>query len=179
MKNLLPHLFQSRSLPRPSVPAETLRVKSLFSLLAAGSLVFLLSGCLTSPVGSSGGPGSTTVTNSNPSAIVSAAQAVFPQAGYQLASSNFPYSIAFDKSSSRFANIMWGSYGNPQTVRVRVMINQIPGTNDYRLVPKVFSVSSAGEAGFESERPLIGLWSAEFGSLLQQVAEQAGGAGAM
>lgn len=123
--------------------------------------------------------GSTTVTNSNPTAIIAAAQTVFPQAGYQLAASNYPYSISFDKGSSRFANIMWGSYGNPQTIRVQVNINPIPGTNNYRLVPKAFSVSSAGEAGFESQRPLAGFWAGEFGSLLKQVADQAGGAGGM
>ena len=123
--------------------------------------------------------GSVTVVNSNPNAITAAAQSVFPQYGYQLAASNFPYSIAFDKPSSRFANIMWGSYGNPQTVRVRVAIKQIPGTSNYRLVPKVFSVSSAGEAGFEDQRPVMGLWSGEFGPLLKQVAAQAGGVGAM
>ena len=144
-----------------------------------GVVALLMSGCLVSPVSQSGGPGSVTVVNSNPNAIVAAAQAVFPQAGYQLAASNFPVSISFDKPSSRFANIMWGSYGNPQTIRVRVNMNQIPGTNNYRLVPKVYSVSSAGEAGFEDKRPLMGLWSSQFGPLLKQVAEQAGGAGAM
>ena len=138
-----------------------------------------MSGCLVSPVSQSGGMGSVTVVNSNPNAIVAAAQAVFPQSGYQLSKSNYPVSISFDKASSQFANIMWGSYGNPQTIRVRVSINQIPGTNNYRLVPKVYSVSSAGEAGFEDKRPLMGLWSGQFGPLLKQVAEQAGGAGAM
>ena len=39
--------------------------------------------------------------------------------------------------------------------------------------------TDAGEAGFDDERPLIGLWSSEFGPLLRQVAAQAGGAGAM
>ena len=149
------------------------------SLFGAVALSFLLSGCLVSPVSQSGGMGSVTVVNSNPSAIVAAAQVVFPQSGYQLATSNFPVSISFDKASSRFANIMWGSYGNPQTIRVRVNMNQIPGTNNYRLVPKVYSVSSAGEAGFEDKRPLMGLWSSQFGPLLKQVAAQAGGAGAM
>ena len=138
-----------------------------------------MSGCLVSPVSQSGGMGSVTVVNSNPNAIVAAAQSVFPQSGYQLSKSNYPVSISFDKASNQFANIMWGSYGNPQTIRVRVSINQIPGTNNYRLVPKVYSVSSAGEAGFEDKRPLMGLWSSQFGPLLRQVAEQAGGAGAM
>lgn len=123
--------------------------------------------------------GSVTVSNSNPEAIVAAAQAVFPQAGYQLGPADFPSSISFDKPSSGFADVMWGSYGNPQTIRVRVFMNPIAGSNDYRLVPKVYSVSDAGEAGFDSERPLMGLWSGEFGPLLKQVAAQAGGAGGM
>ncbi|MEI6035390.1 MAG: hypothetical protein WCS65_14060 [Verrucomicrobiae bacterium] len=146
-------------------------------LLAA--LGFLLSGCLASPVAKSGGLGSVTVTNSNPAAIVAAAQAVFPQAGYQVGPANFPDSVSFDKGSSRFANVMWGSYGDPQTIRVRVRISQLPGTNDYRLSPRVFSVSNAGESGFDDPRPLMGLWSGEFGPLLKQVAAQAGGAGGM
>lgn len=154
-------------------------MKSFLSLLGVAVLGSLLSGCLVSPVGQSGGLGSVTVTNSNPTAIVEAAQTVFPGAGYQLGPVNFPNSISFDKGSSRFANVMWGSYGNPQTIRVRVNIAQIPGTNNYRLSPKVFSVSDAGEAGFDDERPLMGLWSGEFGPLLKQVATQAGGAGAM
>ena len=149
------------------------------SLFGAVALSLVLSGCLVSPVSQSGGLGSVTVNNSNPNAIVAAAQAVFPQSGYQLSNSNYPYSISFDKASNRFANVMWGSYGDPQTIRVRVMINQIPGTNNYRLVPKVYSVSDAGEAGFEDKRPLMGLWSSQFGPLLKQVAAQAGGAGGM
>lgn len=120
-----------------------------------------------------------TVMNSNPGAIVAAAQTVFPGAGYQLGPANFPDSISFDKASSRFATVMWGSYGNPQTIRVRVNITQVPGTNNYRISPKVFSVSDAGEAGFDDARPLMGLWSGEFGPLLRQVAAQAGGAGGM
>jgi len=150
-----------------------------FSFLPVVAIASLVSGCLVSPVAKSGGPGSVTVTNSNPAAIGAAAQAVFPQAGYQVGPSNFPDSISFDKGSNRFANIMWGSYGDPQTIRVRLEINQIPGTNDYRIVPKVYSVSDAGEAGFDDPRPLMGLWSAEFGPLLKQVAAKAGGAGAM
>lgn len=149
------------------------------SLLSIVLVPLFLSGCLTSPVAGSGGLGSVTVINSNPNAIVAAAQAVFPGAGYQLSGSNFPDSISFDKPSSRIANVMWGSYGDPQTIRVRVSINQIPGTANYRLVPKVYSVGDAGEAGFEDPRPLAGLWSGEFGPLLKQVAAQAGGAGAM
>ena len=152
-------------------------MKPLFSLLSVAAFVFLAAGCLVSPVARSGGLGSVTVTNSNPAAIVAAAQGVFAQSGYQIGPANFPDSVSFDKGTSCFANVMWGSYGNPQTIRVRVSISQVPGTNDYRLSPKVFSVSDAGEAGFDDARPLMGMWSAEFGPLLKQVASQAGGAG--
>jgi hypothetical protein len=134
---------------------------------------------MVSPVGKSGGIGSVTVTNSNPAAIVAAAQTAFAESGYRLGPANFPDSVSFDKGSNKFANVMWGSYGDPQTIRVRVKMVQIPGTNDYRLVPKVYSVSDAGEAGFDDPRPLMGLWSGEFGPLLKRVAAQAGGAGAM
>ncbi len=154
-------------------------MKQICSLLGVLLFATFSTGCLVSPTSRSGGLGSVTVSNSNPSAIVAAAQTVFPQSGYELGPSDFPTSISFDKSTSRFANVMWGSYGNPQTIRVRIFMNQIPGSNDYRLVPKVYSVSDAGEAGFDSERALMGLWSGEFGPLLRQVAAQAGGAGGM
>ena len=137
----------------------------------------LTSGCLTSPVTKSGGPGSVTVTNSNPTAIISAAQEVFPNYGYTPAFGNGVTSIAFDKNSNQLANVLWGSYGCPQTIRVKVKIVQIPGTNDYRISPKVYTVSDQGEAGFESKRALASLWGAEFGSLLKQVAKQASGQG--
>jgi len=149
------------------------------SLPGVAVAVLLVSGCLVSPVERSGGPGSVTVTNSNPSAIMTAAQNAFAGAGYQVGPVNFPNSISFDKGSSKFANIMWGSFGNPQTIRVRLNITRIPGTNDFRLAPRAYSVSSAGEAGFEDARPLMSLWTAEFGPLLRQIAAQAGGAGAM
>lgn len=154
-------------------------MKSVLSLLSVAAFVFLASGCLVSPVSNSGGMGSVTVKNSNPSAIAAAAQTVFAQSGYHLGPANFPRSVSFDKGSNGFANAMWGSYGDPQTIRVRVKIVQVAGTNDYRLSPKVYSVSDAGEAGFDDPRPLAGLWSAEFGPLLKQVAAQAGGAGGM
>lgn len=120
-----------------------------------------------------------TVTNSSPTAIVAAAQSAFAQSGYQIGPSDFPTSVSFDKGSNKFANAVWGSYGDPQTIRVRVMIAQIPGTNDYRLTPKVYSVSDAGEAGFDDPRPLAGLWAAEFGPTLRSVAAQAANAGAI
>ncbi len=158
---------------------NTLFPLSSASLRLCGVSLFalLLAGCLTPPVDQSGGPGSVTVTNSNPSAIISAAQSVFPNYGYTPGFGNGVSSVVFDKDSNKLANVLWGSYGCKQTVRVKVKIVQIPGTNNYRISPKVYTVSDAGEAGFESKRALIGLWGAEFGPLLKQVAAQASGAG--
>ena len=137
----------------------------------------LLAGCLTTPVDKSGGPGSVTVTNSNPAAIVAAAQSVFPNYGYTPGFGNGISSVVFDKNSNKLANVLWGSYGCKQTIRVKVKIVQIPGTNNYLISPKVYTVSDAGEAGFESKRALMGLWGSEFGPLLKQVSQQASGAG--
>ena len=142
---------------------------SLFALLLAG--------CLTTPVSKSGGMGSVTVTNSNPSAIISAARSVFPDYGYTPSFGNGINSVSFDKNSNKLANVLWGSYGDPQTIRVKVKIVQIPGTNDYRISPKVYTISDEGETGFQSKRPLMGLWNAEFGPLLKKVAAEASGSG--
>ena len=139
--------------------------------------IVLLAGCLTTPVDKSGGPGSVTVTNSNPAAIVAAAQSVFPNYGYTPGFGNGISSVVFDKNSNKLANVLWGSYGCKQTIRVKVKIVQIPGTNNYLISPKVYTVSDAGEAGFESKRALMGLWGSEFGPLLKQVSQQASGAG--
>ena len=150
-------------------------MKHLLSLLLGWSI--LLAGCLTTPVSQSGSIGSATVTNSNPDAIIAAALNVFPKYGYSPGVGNYPSSISFDKKSDQFAKIMWGSYGVPQSIRVKVKIIPIPGTHDFRIVPKVYTVSNAGEAGFESDRPLVGLWNSEFGPLLKETAAQASGAG--
>lgn len=141
------------------------------------AVTIILTGCLTTPVDQSGGPGSVTVTNSSPTAIIAAAQSVFPNYGYTPGFGNGISSVVFDKNSNKLANVLWGSYGCPQTIRVKVKIVQIPGTNNYRISPKVYTVSDAGEAGFESKRALIGLWGSEFGPLLKQVSQQASGAG--
>jgi len=158
---------------------DSMTIKSLASLRLCGIVLlsFLFQGCLTTPVEKSGGLGSVTVTNSNPTAIIAAAQSVFPDYGYTPAFGNGINSISFDKNSNKLANIMWGSYGDPQTIRVKVKIVQIPGSNDYRISPKVYTISDQGEAGFESKRPLVGLWSSEFGPLLKKVSAQASGAG--
>lgn len=147
---------------------QTLR----FSTLAAA--VFL-SGCLASNISSSGGIGAVTVKNTNPNAVISAAQDVFSQKGYTLSGSNYPDSVSFDKPAGGFGNAMWGSYGDPQTIRVKLALVPVPGTSNIRIEPSVYSVGDAGEAGFDSERPLIGLWNAEFAPMLGRIAQQAGG----
>jgi hypothetical protein len=117
-----------------------------------------------------------TVKNSNPGAIVSAAQSVFPSYGYTWSGTGLS-SVSFDKDSNKLANVLWGSYNCPQTVRVKLKIVQIPGTDDYRVSPRAYTVSDAGEAGFESKRALAGLWNGEFGPLLKKVTAQAAGVG--
>jgi len=151
-------------------------MKHLQSLLVLASL--LLAGCLATPVSESGGMGSVTVTNSNPGAIIAAAQSVFPNYGYSPSfGGDGVTSVSFDKNSNKVANVIWGSYGDPQTLHVKVKIVQIPGTNNYRISPKVSTISDAGEAGFESKHKLSGLWASQFGPLLKQVAAKASGAG--
>lgn len=141
-----------------------------FSLLV--SLVFV--GCMASPISSSGGIGAVTVHDTNPDAVMAAARDVFATRGYKLSGSNYPKSISFDKRAGAFGNVMWGSYGNPQTIRVRLSMVPIPGKDDIRLEPRVYSVSDAGESGFDNARPLIGLWNAEFAPMMKDIARKAG-----
>lgn len=115
-----------------------------------------------------------TVKNTNVDSVIAAAQSVFADRGYSLSRSNYPTSVSFDKRAGAFGNVMWGNYGNPQTIRVKVSMVPIPGTSNIRLEPRVYSVSGAGEAGFDSPHRLLGIWNAEFGPILKQVAAQAG-----
>ena len=143
-------------------------------LLAASLAVLFLAGCLSTPIASSGGIGAITVKNTSVDRVISAAQTVFAGRGYTLSDSDYPESVSFDKPAGSFGNAMWGSYGNPQSIRVKIAMVPIPMTSDIRLEPRVYSVGDAGEAGFDNERPLIGLWNAEFGPMLKQVASLAG-----
>lgn len=160
-------------------PLSSASLRLCARMIPLGMAIFsslLLSGCLTQPVASSGGIGSVTVKNSNLSAIIAAAQSVFPSYGYTCSGAGIS-SVSFDKNSNQLANVLWGSYDCPQTIRVKVKIVQIPGTNDYRISPNTYTVSDAGEAGFESKRALMGLWNGEYGPLLNKVSAQASGAG--
>lgn len=146
-----------------------------FSPLALLTVACLaLAGCLVSPAG---GPGTITVTNSNPTAIIAAANDIFPRYGYTMGTVSFPDSVSFDKPAGAFGKLLYGSYGTTTSVRATVVISPAGG-NDYRLGAKVARVSDAGEAGFEDSTSM-NLWSGEFKPLLRQVAAQASGAGGM
>jgi hypothetical protein len=90
---------------------------------------------------------------------------------------DYPLTISFDKPAGKLGELMYGSYGTTTTVRVKLSLVPIPGTNDYWLKPSVFRVSDAGEAGFEDSTKMLGLWSGEFKPLLRQIQAQAAGAG--
>jgi hypothetical protein len=120
--------------------------------------------------------GSVTVNNTNVMAIITAAQSVFAAKGYSVGPGAYPQSISFEKPAGGFGKLMYGSYGVTTTVRVQISITQLSG-NNYQLTPKVYRVSDAGQAGFESSNRMLGLFSAEFGPLLKQVQAQAANAG--
>ena len=149
-------------------------MKYFLTLAVALISSWCLTGCLSSPISSSGGIGAVTVHDTNVDAVTAAARNVFASRGYTLSGVDYPDSISFDKPSGGFGNVMWGSYGNPQTIRVRLAMVPIPGTDNIRLQPQVFSVSDAGEAGFDNARPLFGIWNAEFGPMLKDIARKAG-----
>jgi hypothetical protein len=143
-----------------------------------GALVILLAGCLATPVDNSGGIGAVTVPNTNVTALISAAQTVFAQYGYTPGPMSYPDSISFDKPAGTFGKVLYGSYGTTTSVRVKLTMTQLTG-NDYRLGTRVSRVTDAGEAGFESNRKMLGLWSGQFGPLLQKIKAQAANAGPM
>jgi hypothetical protein len=151
------------------------RVNKLFSVSLL--LCFILTGCLTKSTSNSGGIGGTKVQNTNPSAIIAAARTVFAQSGYTISGVDYPSTISFDKPAGKLGELIYGSYGVTTTVRVKLSLVPIPGTNDYWLKPSVFRVSDAGEAGFEDSTKMLGLWSGEFKPLLRQIQAQAAGAG--
>ena len=154
-------------------------MKRLLPASALCLLAIFLSGCLTTPVGSSGGPGSTTVPNTNVTAIIAAAQTVFAQSGYTAGPMSYPDSISFDKPSGAFGKLLYGSYGTTTSVRVTLKMTPVGAGNNYLLGTRVSRVTDAGEAGFEDSQKMIGLWSGEFGPLLQQIKAQAANAGPM
>jgi len=163
-------------LPRRLEAACWQRMNKVLPFLFSCVIALSFSGCLTTPVADTGGSNGITVTNSNVPAITNAATSVFAQSGYTPGPGNYPDSISFEKPAGAFGNIMYGSYEQKQTIRAKVRITPIPGTNDYRLSTQVYTVGSAGEAGFEDSRKLL-FFNGEFKPLLRKVQVSASGVG--
>ncbi|MEO6846972.1 MAG: hypothetical protein ABI443_05890 [Chthoniobacterales bacterium] len=152
-------------------------MKKLLYTIAFTGIAFLLGGCLVHPVDKSGGMGATTVTNSNVDAIIASAQTIFPNYGYTVGPTSYPNSISFDKPAGKFGKLAYGSYGVTTTVRARLSIIPIPGTNNFRISVKTAIVNDAGQAGFEDSRHMSGMWTGQFDPLLKQIQTQASNAG--
>lgn len=144
------------------------------ALLAVLAAPFLLGGCLTAPVARSGGPGSITVPNTTPDAIRTAALAVFPRYGYSAARSNFPQSLTFDRPAGRTGELMFGGPGQSTSMRARLQLLPIAGTNDIRITTQVLRVTNADRPGFERETPmLLRSWASQFNAILRDIRDQA------
>ncbi|MBE2203248.1 MAG: hypothetical protein IAE94_02750 [Chthoniobacterales bacterium] len=148
-----------------------------FRSLVGAIGVCLLAGCLATPVERTGGPGSITVPNTNPQAIVRAAQTVFPGYGYSLSQSNFPTSISFDRPAGRMGTLAFGGWMDTTSIRVRLEMVPISGSNDFRLRTQVYRVNNAGVAGFERDTRMLRVWSAQFNAILRQIKADAANAG--
>lgn len=155
----------------------SLLIHSASHALASIILLTIFSGCIVSPEASAGGIGATTVTNSNPTAIISAANQSFSSAGYSMGPANYPSSVSFDKHAGAFGQAMYGGWDDSVTYRAKLNIVPIPGTANYRIWVNVSHVNETDMAGVEDTVPMSGLWNAEFTPLLRQIRQQASGAG--
>lgn len=75
--------------------------------------------------------------------------------------------------------IAYGSYGETTTLRVTLTLTPIPGTNDVRMSPTVYSVSDAGQAGFEDPTRRSQLFALEFKPILEKIRARSAGVGPM
>lgn len=169
--------FVSLLISSTLVPAVGFSAKLLPPVLGLTLMLVLLSGCLVSPVGRSGGIGATTVTDSNPSAIIAAATTAFTNAGYSVGVVNYPDSVEFDKRAGAFGQAMYGGWDNSASYRATLQITPLPETTNYRIGVRVSRVNEAGVAGFEDSVSMSGLWSAEFAPILQNIRREASNAG--
>ena len=140
-------------------------------------LCILLAGCLVSPVERSGGPGSTTITNTNVRAVANASRDAFARHGFRPGPSGLPQWISFERPAGRTGRLLYGPIGNT-AMRVRLTLVPIPGSNDIRVVPRVSSVRNAGRPGFEDETPmLIRSWAAQLRPVMREINAAASNAG--
>jgi len=142
------------------------------SLLVLCALV-TLTGCLVSPVERSGGPGSTTVQNSNATAIFDASRQVFARYGYRIGPTNFPNTISFDRAAGTAGELAFGTHMRSTDFRVQIQVLRIPGSNDFRLIPRVLRVNSAGRPGFERETQMLRTWSHQMRPLMREIRDLA------
>lgn len=145
------------------------------SLLAVA--VLALAGCLASPVERSGGPGSVTIPDTNPSAIRAAAVRAFARYGYEPGPSGFPRWITFQRPAGRTGNAAFGGPFGDAAIRVRLDLAPVPGTRDIRVMPAVYRVTNASRSRFERETPMSRMWSGQFRSALQEIKRTSAGAG--
>jgi hypothetical protein len=162
-RNLLEPTFMKSTLPAPQTTA----------LLAAA---FLLTGCLATPVERSGGPGSVTIEKTNPSAILTAARRVFAERGYTTGPGQFPQHISFQRPAGRTGELFFGSFNRETLIRVRLDLRPIPGTQNFRVEPQVFRVSTSGRLSSERDTRMLRTWSAQFGPMLRQIRDEAANA---
>jgi|GEM_PF-699366 len=132
-----------------------------------------LTGCLVSPVKNSGGPGATTVQNSNPTTIFAVSREVFARYGYRPGPSNFPNSMTFDRAAGTAGELAFGSAMRSTDFRVQIQVLRIPGSNDFRLIPRVSRVNSAGRPGFERETQMLRTWSHQLRPLMREIRNRA------
>lgn len=117
------------------------------------------------------------VKNSSVPAITGAAQSVFSESGFTVSSVSYPDSITFDKPAGAWGNLLYGSAGVKPSTRAKLTMTPIPGTKNYRLSVSLKRVDNAGEAGFEEDQKMLGMWSSQFNPLLRKIVEQASGVG--
>lgn len=146
----------------------------LHSLLSAGVLV--LSGCLSYPTGQPG-PGTVTVPNTNPRAIFNAAETTFSNAGFTRTASHFPHSITFEQRQGH-GRTMGASFDTrASSYRVILQVAQLPGTHDFRLMPRVDRADHRNVADLGRRSQIVRVWSGQFQSLVVRTQTRAANAG--
>ena len=151
-------------------------MKRFLPLSCCLALVFLLAGCLFRPMEKSGATGSTTIRNTTPEAIRRAAVPVFDRHGYTEGRSRFPQSLTFERPAGKLGEFMFGSFSQTTTFRVVLQLVPLAGSRDFRIIPSISRVNSAGVAGFERDTRMLGMWSGQLRPILREIDERASGA---
>jgi len=124
----------------------------------------------------SGATGSTTIRNTTPEAIRSAAIPVFARHGYAERRSRFPQSLTFERPAGKLGEFLFGSFSQTTTFRVVLQLVPLTKSRDFRIIPGIYRVNSAGIAGFERDTRMLGMWSNQLRPILREIDERASGA---